>query len=201
MAILFSFSYLPHCHNHSATVGFSTERQLGVFAEKKRLLPYSASIFSLSLPPSLALFTACHLSMHSLHISRSHFNFFSLTLCLNDFSSPFPPLFSLFFSVPHYLCSSSLPYVLFLSLPLTWVPFDETWIESSGVSVPCSSAPRRGCQGKRQALFTLNIIWHLICCTFCRCDERRRTELLPMLRETAPVFPSMVHVGERRSTT
>lgn len=159
-------------------------------AEKAGFFPSLPPSFSLLLPFPIA----CYLSMHPLHISHSHF-YFSFSVSANDSYLTSPPLFSLFPPFLAYLCSSSLPYVLSPSLPLTWVPFDETWIESGGVSVLCSSAPRRGCHGKRQALFTLNIIWHLICSTFCRCDERRRMELLPLLQETAPIVPPLVCVG------
>lgn len=96
----------------------------------------------------------------SLHISHFVLIFPStlFSLSVNDFSAtshifsslqpPFLSLLSLFFLL-------AIPP---LSLSLTRVPFDETWIESGRVSVCCSSAPRRGCQGKRQAIFTLNII-------------------------------------------
>ena len=179
----FSFSYLPHCHNHSATVGFSNQPQFTVFSKRNwDSFLLSLRLFS-SMHPSLALsqpaISACVPFTSPIPTST-----FPLTpsLSVNDFSFPshissyssssssaffHHSSLSLFFVLA--ICSLSPP------LPPTWVPFDETWIESGGVSVPCSSVPRRGCQGKRQALFTLNIIWHLICCTFCRCDERRRT--------------------------
>lgn len=186
MAIPFSFSYLSHCHNHSATVGFSEEPELTVFFTS--IFPLYASM---SCPfPSLP-------SQHAFpsHLPIPTFTFSHFHSPLMTSLPPPRPLFSLF-SLP--LAIFVLPpchMFFFLPLPLTWVPFDETWIESGGVSAPCSSAPRRGCQGKRQALFTLNIIWHLICCTFCCCDERKRTELFPVLRETASIYPSLFHVG------
>lgn len=49
MAVPFSFSYLSHCHNHSATVGFSKESELNAFLNRK------TEIFPLSLPPSFFL--------------------------------------------------------------------------------------------------------------------------------------------------
>lgn len=58
MAIPFSFTYLPHCHNHSATVGFSKQPELtgvfflvGFFKQKN----WDSSRLSRHLFPSLAL--------------------------------------------------------------------------------------------------------------------------------------------------
>lgn len=110
----FSFSYLPHCHNHSATVGFSNQPQL------TGILSFSPSVFSF-----LCIHLLPFLSLPSRRASPSHLLFplllsLSLTtsLSVNDFSFPSHISSSLqpLFTVPRYLCSSSSPYVLFLPL-------------------------------------------------------------------------------------
>lgn len=137
-------SYLPRCHTYSAS---SQKRWVSshLLSSSFHLLPFPSLVISVCI---------------SLHISHFVLIFPStlFSLSVNDFSAtshifsslqpPFLSLLSLFFLL-------AIPP---LSLSLTRVPFDETWIESSRVSVCCSSAPRRGCQGKRQAIFTLNII-------------------------------------------
>lgn len=139
-------SYLPCCHTYSAS---SQKRWVSchLFSLSFHLLPFPSLVISVCI---------------SLYISRSHFLLiFSPTLfslSVNDFSSTSHIFSSL---QPHFLCQLSLFFLLAicpLSPSLTQVSFDETWIESGGVSVRCSSAPRGGCQGKRQAIFTLNII-------------------------------------------
>lgn len=185
---LFLFSYLPHCQNRSVTVGLNTESVLLLFFRVK-----SPSLFFLCPSFTRSHPGSCLSSVYSLHSPVPTFPLSSPSLSANDFSSashiasPLPLLY-----VSWYLCSSSSPIVLslslFLFLPLTWVPFDETWIERGRVSAPCSSALRRGFQGKRQVLFTLNIIWHLIGCTFWWSAERRKTERFPMLREDSFIF-------------
>lgn len=118
MAIPFSFSYLPHCHKHSTTVGFSKEPELCSFFKVSSLHLY---FFSPLLPfPSLS--SQCAFLSHLLLFPFSHFHFL-LMKAPSHISFPLEPLFS----VPRYLWSS-LCHMLPFSLSLCF------WLECHWMS-------------------------------------------------------------------
>lgn len=117
---LFLFSYLPHCQNRSVTVGLNTESVLLLFFRVK-----SPSLFFLCPSFTRSHPGSCLSSVYSLHSPVPTFPLSSPSLSANDFSSashiasPLPLLY-----VSWYLCSSSSPIVLSLSLSLSFPASD-----------------------------------------------------------------------------
>lgn len=143
------------------------------------------------MPPSFP-----HLSTYSVHTTCSHFYFSPLWLSANDFlaashiSSSHHPLL---------LCSSFLPYVPSLSLsPCLWLECHLMKPGLRAVEYRHHAAVHSG-EDVREADGASP--HENTCCTFHPSDDKRKTELLPNLKENHhhSFPPLLVYVGGRES--
>lgn len=192
MAISFSLSYLPHRHNHSATVGFSKESELNVFLQKNcDSSPLSLHLF-LFMPPSHARCLPSQRTFPShLPFPVSLFLSFHFLLMTSFPHLASPPLFSLFLCPPQSLFFLLAICSLFLSasdLSAIWWDLDwERW--SIGAVQQCTQERMSG-----KETGPLHIKYHL---------TPNLLHLLPLWweEETASIFPCLVHIGGGRSAT